>query len=90
VQIATSIKTLNMGTVDAYIKINNNNMNIDINCNKFYVKVLELSKEHLIKDLASLSYKVDVKVNNKTSEFNLTNCADFFDDRSFNTLNIKV
>ncbi|MGH4050716.1 MAG: hypothetical protein ACREVX_05075 [Clostridium sp.] len=89
-QIATSIKTLNMGTVDAYIKINNNNMNIDIKCNKFYVNVLELGKEKLIKDLSSLSYKVNIKVNNKTSEFTLTSCADFFDDRSFNTLNIKV
>ncbi len=34
VKIATSVKTINMGTVDAYIKINNNNMNIDINCDK--------------------------------------------------------
>ena len=90
VKIATSVKTINMGTVDAYIKIYNNNMNIDINCNKFYVKVLEVSKEQLIKDLSSLSYKVNIKVNNKTSEFTLASCGEFFDDRSFNTINIKV
>jgi|GEM_PF-710419 len=90
VQIATSVKTINMGTVDAYIKINNNNMNIDISCNKFFVKVLDLSKENLIKELSSMNYRVSIKVNNKTNEFTLANCGEFFDDRSFNTINIKV
>ena len=46
VKIATSVKTINMGTVDPYIKINNNNMNIDINCDKFWVKVLDIGKEN--------------------------------------------
>jgi len=90
VQIATSVKTINMGTVDAYIKINNNNMNIDIKCNEFFVKVLDLSKEKLNKELSNLSYKVSIKVNNKTNEFTLANCGKFFDDRSFNKINIKV
>lgn len=90
VKIATSIKTINMGTVDAYIKINNNNMNIDINCNEHCVKILDISKEKLIKDLSSLSYRVSIKVNNKTNEFTLENCGEFFNDRSFNTINIKV
>ena len=65
VKIATSVKTINMGTVDAYIKINNNNMNIDINCDKFWVKVLDLGKEKLIKDLSSLNYRVNIEVNKK-------------------------
>jgi len=90
VQIATSVSTMNMGTVDAYIKINNNNMNIDIECDKFYVKALDLSKENLIKDLSSMNYRVIIKVNNKINEFTLANCGKFFDDRSFNTINIKV
>ncbi|MBU3126995.1 ring-infected erythrocyte surface antigen domain-containing protein [Clostridium tagluense] len=90
VKIATSVKTINMGTVDAYIKINNNNMNIDINCDKFWVKVLKLGKEKLIKDLSNLNYRVNIEVNNKAKEFTLANCGEFFDDRSFNTLNIKV
>ncbi|HEY8892016.1 MAG TPA: hypothetical protein VIM70_17395 [Clostridium sp.] len=90
VQIATSVKTINMGTVDAYIKINNNNMNIDIKCNEFFVKVLDLSKEKLNKELSNLNYKVSIKVNNKTNEFTLANCGKFFDDRSFNKINIKV
>jgi len=90
VQIATSVKTINMGIVDAYIKINNTNMNIDIKCNEFFVKVLDFSKEKLIKELSNLNYKVSIKVNNKTNEFTLANCGKFFDDRSFNTINIKV
>ncbi|MCB2299983.1 ring-infected erythrocyte surface antigen domain-containing protein [Clostridium tagluense] len=90
VKIATSVKTINMGTVDAYIKINNNNMNIDINCDKFWVKVLKLGKEKLIKDLSNLNYRVNIDVNNKAKEFTLVSCGEFFDDRSFNTLNIKV
>ncbi|MBU3113618.1 hypothetical protein [Clostridium lacusfryxellense] len=90
VKIATSIKTINMGTVDAYIKIKNNNMNIDINCNELFIKVLEHSKDQLVKDLSSLSYKVNIKINNKPREFSLASCGEFFDDRSFNTINIKV
>ena len=90
VKIATSIKTVNMGTVDAYIKISNNNMNIDINCNEFFVKVLDISKEKLIKDLSSLSYRVNINVKNKIDEFTLANCGEFFNDRNFNTINVKV
>ena len=90
VRIATRVKTINMGTVDAYIKINNSNMNIDINCDKFWVKVLDLGKDKLIKDLSSLNYRVNIEVNKKGSEFTLANCREFFDDRSFNAINIKV
>ena len=90
IKIATSVKTINMGTVDAYIKINNNNMNIDINCDEFWVKVLKLGKEKLIKDLSNLNYRVNIDVNNMEKQFTLANCGDFFDDRSFNNINIKV
>ncbi|MCB2305188.1 hypothetical protein LGL08_02595 [Clostridium estertheticum] len=90
VKIATSIKTINMGTVDAYIKISNSSMNIDINCNEFFVKVLDISKEKLVKDLSSLSYRVNINVNKKINEFTLAECGEFFNDRSFNAINIKV
>ena len=79
-----------MGTVDAYIKINDNNMNIDINCDEFWVKVLELGKEKLYMDLSSLNYRVSIEVNKKANDFTLANCREFFDDRSFNTIDIKV
>ena len=90
VKIATRVKTINMGTVDAYIKINNNNMNIDIMCDKIWVKVLDIGKEKLIKDLSILKYKVSIEVNKKANDFTLANCREFFDDRSFNKINIKV
>ena len=90
VKIATSIKTINMGTIDAYIKINNSSMNIDINCNKIFVEVLDISKEKLVKDLSSLSYRVSINVNKKVNEFTLAECGEFFNDRSFNAINIKV
>lgn len=90
VKIATSVKTINMGTMDAYIKINSNNMNIDINCDKSWVKVLELGKQKLIMDLSNLNYRVSIDVNKKAKEFTLSNCGEFFDDRSFNAINIKV
>ncbi|MBU3177292.1 hypothetical protein KPL47_13220 [Clostridium estertheticum] len=90
VKIATSIKTINMGTVDAYIKINNSSMNVDINCNKIFVEILDISKEKLVKDLSSLSYRVSINVNNKINEFTLAECGEFFNDRSFNAINIKV
>ncbi|WP_435787648.1 hypothetical protein [Clostridium sp.] len=90
VKIATRVKTINMGSVDAYIKINNNNMNIAINCDNLWVNVLDLGKEKLIRDLSSLNYRVSIDVDKKANEFTLANCREFFDDRSFNTLDIKV
>lgn len=90
VKIATRVQTVNMGTVEAFIKINNSNMSIDINCDKYWVKVLDLGKEKLIKDLSTLNYRVSVSVSKKASEFSLASCREFFDDRSFNAINIKV
>ena len=90
VKIATRVQTINMGTVEAFIKINNSNMSIDINCDKYWVKVLDLGKEKLVKDLSTLNYRVNVSVSKKASEFTLASCREFFDDRSFNAINIKV
>ncbi|MCB2292864.1 hypothetical protein LGK95_04840 [Clostridium algoriphilum] len=90
VKIATSVKTMNMGTVDAYIKVNNNNMTIDIKCDKLYVRALDFSKENLVKDLSSMNYRVSIKVNKKVNEFTLASCGEFFNDRSLNAINIKV
>lgn len=90
VKIATRVQTVNMGTVEAFIKINNNNMSININCDKYWVKVLDLGKEKLIKDLSTLNYRVSVSVSKKDNEFTLASCREFFDDRSFNAINIKV
>lgn len=90
VKIAASVKTINIGTVDAYIKVNNNSMNIDINCDKFWVEVLSFGKEKLMKDLSNLNYRVSIEVNKRASEFTLTNCREFFDDRNFSAINVKV
>ncbi|MEK6265195.1 MAG: hypothetical protein N2B06_10585 [Clostridium sp.] len=90
VKIATRVKTINMGTVDAYIKISNSNMDIDINCDEIWMQVFELGKERLIKDLSTQNYRVNIYVSKKDTEFTLTNCREFFDDRSFNTIDRKV
>jgi hypothetical protein len=90
VKIATRVKTINMGTVDAYIKISNSNMDIDINCDEIWMEVFKLGKEKLIKDLTTQNYRVNIYVNKKDTEFTLTNCREFFDDRSFNTIDTKV
>jgi len=37
-----------------------------------------------------LNYRVNIDINNKTNEFTLVSCGEFFDDRSFNNINIKV
>jgi hypothetical protein len=90
VKIATRVKTMNMGTVDAYIKISNSNMDIDINCDEMWMEVFKLGKEKLIKELSTQNYRVNIYVSKKDTEFTLTNCREFFDDRSFNTIDRKV
>jgi hypothetical protein len=79
-----------MGTVDAFIKISKSNMDIDINCDEIWMGVFELGKEKLIKDLSTQNYRVSIDVSKKDADFTLTNCREFFDDRSFNTIDRKV
>ncbi|MCY6369570.1 hypothetical protein [Clostridium ganghwense] len=90
VKFVASVKTINMGIVDAYIKVLNRNISIDIKCEKSWIKVLDLGKERIIKKLNDMGYMTNVDVKEKIIEANIVECREFFEDNDFTSINMKV
>jgi hypothetical protein len=90
VKLVVTVSTGNMGIVDSYIKVNNKNMNIDIKCEGAWVKVLNLSKDEILKGLDNSGYSIHISVEKKLEEASLTNCSDFFNDGSISSINTRA
>jgi hypothetical protein len=90
VKIATSIKTINMGVVDAYIAVDNKNLNIDIKSDEKWTRLLNMTKKTLTNNIQSMGYNVSINVKDKEEEFNIVNCRDFFNDGSIGNLDTRV
>jgi len=90
VKMVIAVKTINMGTVDAYIKVLDNSLNIDIKCIDKYIKLLSEGTNKLVEKLSDLGYLVNVNVEEKVDEVSLTTCRQFFDSGSNSALDIKV
>lgn len=90
VSLVVSVKTINMGVVDAYIKVREQNMNIDIKCEEQWVKTLNLGKDKLLNELSMFNYNVFINVSKREIEANLVNCREFFEDSTLNNINIRV
>lgn len=88
VKIAASVKTVNIGTVDAYLKINNNNMNIDLKCEGRFKFLLKKGITKLHDELSTLGYNIFIDVSNKQGEVSLSGCTDFFNDSKLNVINV--
>ncbi|WP_291562956.1 MULTISPECIES: hypothetical protein [unclassified Clostridium] len=90
IKIATSIRTLNMEVVDAFINVNNDYINIDIHSQKAFMDVLEVYRYKLIEDLSCNSYVFNVNIKEKIEKFTLSNCREFFDDNDLSIINVRV
>jgi len=90
VKIAASVNTIHMGVVDAYIRVNKHNMNIDIKCEGSWMKLLDMGKEKILGDMSDMGYNVYVNVGERKKEMNITNCRDFFGDKNLGMINTKV
>lgn len=90
VKMVLSVKTINLGSVDGYIGISNNKLDVDIKCNKEYVKIVENSKQKLIDGLSTLGFSINVKVTEKQEEVLLTSCREFFNDNNSKAIDIRV
>lgn len=90
IKIATSIRTLNMEVVDAFINVNNDYINIDIHSQKDFMNVLEAYRYKLIEDLSCNSYVFNVNIKEKIEKFTLSNCREFFDDNDLSIINVRV
>lgn len=90
VSMVVSVKTVKIGVVDAYIKVREKNMNVDIKCEEDWVKILSAGKDIILKDLSKLGYNVHFGVEKKKVEANLSNCREFFEDGGLGSINTRV
>lgn len=90
VKLVVSVNTINLGMVDAYIKVKNRQMDIEMNCNGKGMTVLEAGKSKLMGALYTLGYDVFVAVKERKVEADITNCREFFNDNDISTVDIKV
>lgn len=90
IKIATSVSTIYMNTVDAYITVLNNSASIDIEAEAQFVKLLDVFKEKLLGDLSTNQYNFKVEIKERKKEFSFANCRTFFEDEDFSSLNVRV
>lgn len=90
VKIAASVNTNNMGVVDAYIKVNNYNMDINIKCDSPWIKVLDNGKDRVFNGLMDIGYNLSIYVNERKQEVNIVNCREFFEDDNLGIIDRKV
>lgn len=90
VKLAASVKTVNMGVVDAYITVNNNKLDIDIKTEKKWARLLDLAKTSLMNKVESMGYNVKISVKEKQDEFNIINCREFFNNEIVGNLDTRV
>lgn len=90
VKIATSVKTVNMGVIDAFISINNKIMNIDLKSNKKWMSILDGKKQGVLNALKSTGYNVYMSVSEREEEFNISTCSKFFQDNGTSAIDIKA
>jgi len=90
VKMFVSVKTINMGKVDAYIKVSDRNVNIDLKCNENCIKVLENDNHKLVNTLKDMNYNVILKIESRVDEANIANTREFFQDNALGSLNVMV
>lgn len=90
IKLAASVDTVNLGIVDAYFKVTNGKMDIEIKCEEPYVKLISSGKTILENELESIGYNVKIVVDKKDKEMNVVNCRDFFGENSLNGINVVV
>lgn len=90
VKIVLTVKTINLGVVDGFLSVKDKSLDVELKCDKNYMKVLELSKSKLSNDLQKLGFNINIKVSMKEEEISLASCREFFNDKAMNGIDIKV
>lgn len=90
VKMVVTVKTINLGVVDGFLSVKDKSLDVELKCDKNYMKVLELSKSKLSNDLQKLGFNINIKVSMKEEEISLASCREFFNDKAMNGIDIKV
>ncbi|MFL0268519.1 hypothetical protein [Candidatus Clostridium radicumherbarum] len=90
VSMVVSVKTGNIGVVDAYMKVKEQNMNVTIKCDENWIKLLSSGKNRIMNELKELGYNTFLNIEKRDLGVNVITCRDFFDDSSLSSINVKV
>lgn len=90
IKMVVSVKTINLGNIDGYLKVKDLTLDIDIKCEEKYLKVVDMGKEKLVNGLKNLGFFVNVIVSKKNEEVDITTCRDFFNNSNSKAIDIKV
>lgn len=82
IKMVITIDTKNLGVVDGYMKVLDKKIDIDLKCEDKFVKIIDITKNKLISNIANMGFLVDVRVSKKEEEVSLTTCRDFFNPDS--------
>lgn len=90
VKMFVSVKTINMGKVDAYIKVSDRNVSIDLKCNENFLKVFENENNKLVSCLQDMNYNVNLKIEKRVDDANIVTTREFFQDNAIGSINVMV
>lgn len=90
VKIAVKVKTNNIGTVEAYIKLFENKFNVELKCGKEFIYDLNKDISELTSKLEDMGFETITLVNEKKDEMNLSSLQNFFEDAEFKKLDVMV
>ncbi|MEG0297873.1 MAG: hypothetical protein RR620_14230 [Clostridium sp.] len=90
VKIIVSVKTINIGEVDAFIKVLDKNMFIELKCEEGFVSKISSIKDNLSSVIEKIGYTTNISVDKKEEPVNIINCRGFFNENNRTNLDIKV
>ena len=90
VKMIVSIKTINLGEVDAYINVIERAMSINFKCEEKFINIIESINEGLHHIISTTGYIPKITVEKKDEPVNIVNCRGFFNQNNRTNLDIKV
>ncbi|MGL4850408.1 MAG: hypothetical protein ACRC28_16070 [Clostridium sp.] len=78
VKVIVSIKTINLGLIDSYIHLSNNNMEVKLKCKRENIGIIKEKIDNLKKALETMNLNIKISVEEKIDEVTLANCREFF------------
>ena len=90
VKMFVSVKTINMGKVDAYIKVSDRNVSIDLKCNQNFIKDIQNDNYKLVSTLQGMNYNVNLKIEKQGYDANIVTTREFFQDNALGSINVMV
>lgn len=90
VKIIVSVKTINIGEVDAFIKVLDKSMFIELKCEEGFVSKISSIKDNLSSVIEKIGYTTNISVDKKQEPVNIINCRGFFNENNRTNLDIKV